>query len=275
MNHSPPQSALLLLACAFFFHSPPRTPSFRPSATAAPAPSRPSTSPPSSSPLAPTIAPGGTLQARPRPHARRALARLLDQRRRLRRAAQNQLDAPRRHHRRPHAVSHPQPPSARPAHGLRLRRRSRLPHPPHRAANRSNPAQSTSTPMVNWLVCREVCIPGKAHLGLNLTVVPRPLHPPSPSAPSAKPSTSSPSLSRQTPNSPSPAARPTSSSPSPPASARPTPSSIPSIRSRSPTPPPSRSNRSPTASASASAAPTTSQTLPSQPPRRLQALRHR
>ncbi len=24
--------------------------------------------------------------------------------------------------------------------------------------------------MVNWLVCREVCIPGKAHLGLNLTV---------------------------------------------------------------------------------------------------------
>ena len=26
---------------------------------------------------------------------------------------------------------------------------------------------------VNWLVCREVCIPGKAHLGLNLTVDPR------------------------------------------------------------------------------------------------------
>ena len=25
---------------------------------------------------------------------------------------------------------------------------------------------------VNWLVCREVCIPGRAHLGLNLTVVP-------------------------------------------------------------------------------------------------------
>jgi thiol:disulfide interchange protein len=25
---------------------------------------------------------------------------------------------------------------------------------------------------INWLVCREVCIPGKAHLGLNLTVVP-------------------------------------------------------------------------------------------------------
>jgi thiol:disulfide interchange protein len=25
---------------------------------------------------------------------------------------------------------------------------------------------------VNWLVCREVCIPGKAHLGLNLTVAP-------------------------------------------------------------------------------------------------------
>ena len=25
---------------------------------------------------------------------------------------------------------------------------------------------------INWLVCREVCIPGKAHLGLNITVVP-------------------------------------------------------------------------------------------------------
>ena len=30
---------------------------------------------------------------------------------------------------------------------------------------------------VNWLVCREVCIPGKAHLGLNLTVVPGPAVP--------------------------------------------------------------------------------------------------
>lgn len=32
---------------------------------------------------------------------------------------------------------------------------------------------------VNWLVCREVCIPGKAHLGLNLTVTPgaRPAQP--------------------------------------------------------------------------------------------------
>jgi thiol:disulfide interchange protein len=30
---------------------------------------------------------------------------------------------------------------------------------------------------VNWLVCREVCIPGKAHLGLNLTVVPGPTTP--------------------------------------------------------------------------------------------------
>jgi thiol:disulfide interchange protein len=30
---------------------------------------------------------------------------------------------------------------------------------------------------VNWLVCREVCIPGKAHLGLNLTVVPGPTAP--------------------------------------------------------------------------------------------------
>jgi len=30
---------------------------------------------------------------------------------------------------------------------------------------------------VDWLVCREVCIPGKAHLGLNLTVVPGPTAP--------------------------------------------------------------------------------------------------
>jgi thiol:disulfide interchange protein len=33
---------------------------------------------------------------------------------------------------------------------------------------------------VNWLVCREVCIPGKAHLGLNLTVVPGPTAPAQP-----------------------------------------------------------------------------------------------
>lgn len=31
---------------------------------------------------------------------------------------------------------------------------------------------------VSWLVCREVCIPGKAHLGLNLTVAPGPPAPP-------------------------------------------------------------------------------------------------
>jgi len=31
---------------------------------------------------------------------------------------------------------------------------------------------------VDWLVCREVCLPGKAHLGLNLTVVPGPLSSP-------------------------------------------------------------------------------------------------
>ncbi len=34
--------------------------------------------------------------------------------------------------------------------------------------------------MVNWLVCREVCIPGKAHLGLNLTVDPHALPPGAP-----------------------------------------------------------------------------------------------
>ena len=33
---------------------------------------------------------------------------------------------------------------------------------------------------VDWLVCREVCIPGKAHLGLNLTVVPGPTAPAQP-----------------------------------------------------------------------------------------------
>src|SRR5712675_577582 len=34
--------------------------------------------------------------------------------------------------------------------------------------------------MVDWLVCREVCIPGKAHLGLNLTVSPGATAPPQP-----------------------------------------------------------------------------------------------
>src|SRR5580693_2164813 len=34
------------------------------------------------------------------------------------------------------------------------------------------PIPSRLDAIVNWLVCREVCIPGKAHLGLNLTVNP-------------------------------------------------------------------------------------------------------
>src|SRR3984885_10115554 len=37
------------------------------------------------------------------------------------------------------------------------------------AASTVKPGPVHLDAMVNWLVCREVCIPGKAHLGLNLT----------------------------------------------------------------------------------------------------------
>jgi thiol:disulfide interchange protein DsbD len=40
------------------------------------------------------------------------------------------------------------------------------------AVNTLKPGPIHLDAMVNWLVCREVCIPGKAHLGINLTVSP-------------------------------------------------------------------------------------------------------
>jgi thiol:disulfide interchange protein len=40
------------------------------------------------------------------------------------------------------------------------------------AASSVKPGPIHLDAMVNWLVCREVCVPGKAHLGLNLTVAP-------------------------------------------------------------------------------------------------------
>ena len=40
------------------------------------------------------------------------------------------------------------------------------------AANSLKPGPIHLDAIVNWLVCREVCIPGKAHLGLNLNVSP-------------------------------------------------------------------------------------------------------
>jgi thiol:disulfide interchange protein len=40
------------------------------------------------------------------------------------------------------------------------------------AASTLNPGPIHLDAIINWLVCREVCIPGKAHLGLNLTVDP-------------------------------------------------------------------------------------------------------
>ncbi len=40
------------------------------------------------------------------------------------------------------------------------------------AASSLKPGPVHLDAIVNWLVCREVCIPGKAHLGLNLTVSP-------------------------------------------------------------------------------------------------------
>jgi thiol:disulfide interchange protein len=41
------------------------------------------------------------------------------------------------------------------------------------AASSVKPGPIHLDAVVNWLVCREVCIPGKAHLGLNLTVAPQ------------------------------------------------------------------------------------------------------
>ena len=96
--------------------------------------------------LAPQIAAGGQLQVGLVLHPRRALARLLDQRRRLRRAARHQVDAPRRHHRRPAPVPHPAAPAARPAAwttATKTRSPSPSPSPPPPAPN---PAKSTSTP---------------------------------------------------------------------------------------------------------------------------------
>ena len=40
------------------------------------------------------------------------------------------------------------------------------------AASSAKPGTIHLDAKISWLVCREVCIPGKAHLGLNLTVVP-------------------------------------------------------------------------------------------------------
>jgi thiol:disulfide interchange protein len=40
------------------------------------------------------------------------------------------------------------------------------------AASSLKPGPVHLDAQINWLVCREVCIPGKAHLGLNLTVAP-------------------------------------------------------------------------------------------------------
>ncbi len=48
------------------------------------------------------------------------------------------------------------------------------------AAGNVKPGPMHIDAMVNWLVCREVCIPGKAHLGLDLTVDP---HAPPPGPP--------------------------------------------------------------------------------------------
>jgi hypothetical protein len=68
------------------------------------------------------------LHRRPRFHNGTRLARLLDQRRRLRRTARREVEPPKRRHRRRASVSPPPTRLAsRPAHGLRLRKRSRLP----------------------------------------------------------------------------------------------------------------------------------------------------
>ncbi len=79
---------------------------------------------------------------RSRDHARSSLARLLDQRRRLRPITPHRLDSSCRNHRRSNAVPHPHPPSPRPADGLRLRECSNFSRPIYRgqvSENREDP----------------------------------------------------------------------------------------------------------------------------------------
>src|SRR5258708_11296208 len=51
------------------------------------------------------------------------------------------------------------------------------------AASSLKPGPIHLDAMVDWLVCREVCIPGKAHLGLSLTVAPAATAPAQPLGP--------------------------------------------------------------------------------------------
>ena len=99
------------------------------------------------------------------------VARLLGECRRLRGATEHQMDPPGRHYRRaPHAVSRAPQVAARPAHGFRVRGRSAFPHNPQRRLLFKAPSTAHLCAHVNWLVCREVCIPGKADLALPLQV---------------------------------------------------------------------------------------------------------
>ena len=196
-----------------------RTRRFRSSATAAPAPSRPSTSPPSWSPLAPAIAPGGTLQAGlvftleehwhvywinagDSGEPPKITWTLPDRHHRRRpcsfpspaacRSARSWTSATKTQSRSPSSSPPLAPAQARPHPSRRHRQLARLPRGLH-------PRQSPPRPQPHRLD-------------------PTPRLPRNPSAPSAKPSTSSPDPSTAMQSSPSPAARPTSSSPSSPAS---------------------------------------------------------
>ena len=105
-DHAPSQNVCCFVACAFFLHAPANA-QIQVVGDGGPGPVKAQHLTVELVSQSTSIAPGGTLQAGLVLHPRRALARLLDQRRRLRRAAQHHLDPASRHHRRPHAVSHP------------------------------------------------------------------------------------------------------------------------------------------------------------------------
>ena len=80
-----------------------------------------------------------------------------------RRAAKHQVDAPTGHHRRGHAVSSPSVPPLGPLMDFGYEDEVLFPITLSADSTLKAPSTAPLSAHVNWLVCREVCIPGKAH----------------------------------------------------------------------------------------------------------------
>ena len=83
------------------------------------------------------------------------------------------MDAARRRHRRPHAVSRSQRACRSAPHGLRLRRRGALSLQAQRRAERK-PGPATLHAKVDWLVCREAAFPARPNWSSSRPVRPGP-----------------------------------------------------------------------------------------------------